>query len=77
MPPPTESNGRGLRILLRSLLIGALGVAPLLVYILLGPKDGNPIGLGLLAALAVAVSGIGMLIGAVIAAMEFISRPKR
>lgn len=77
MPPPTDGNGRGLRILLRSLLIGALGVAPLLVYILLGPKDGNPIGLGLLAALAVAVSGIGMLIGAVIAAMEFFSRPKR
>ena len=77
MPPPTDRNGRGLRILLRSLLIGALGVAPLLVYILLGPKDGNPIGLGLLAALAVAVSGIGMLIGAVIAAMEFFSRPKR
>lgn len=77
MPPPADSNGRGLRILLRSLLIGALGVAPLLVYILLGPKDGNPIGLGLLAALAVAVSGIGMLIGAVIAAMEFFSRPKR
>lgn len=77
MPPPTDGNGRGLRILLRSLLIGALGVAPLLVYMLLGPKDGNPIGLGLLAALAVAVSGIGMLIGAVIAAMEFFSRPKR
>lgn len=77
MPPPTESNGRGLRILMRSLLVGALGVAPLLVYMLLGPKDGNPIGLGLLAALAVAVSGIGMLIGAVIAAMEFFSRPKR
>jgi len=77
VPPPADSNGRGLRILLRSLLIGALGVAPLLVYILLGPKDGNPIGLGLLAALAVAVSGIGMLIGAVIAAMEVFSRPKR
>lgn len=77
MPPPADSNGRGLRILLRSLLVGALGVAPLLVYMLLGPKDGNPIGLGLLAALAVAVSGIGMLIGAVIAAMEFFSRPKR
>jgi len=58
-------------------MIGALGVAPLLVYILLGPRDGNPIGLGLLAVLAVAVSGIGMLIGAVIAAMEFFSRPKR
>ena len=58
-------------------MIGALGVAPLLVYILLGPSDGNPIGLGLLAVLAVAVSGIGMLIGAVIAAMEFFSRPKR
>lgn len=74
---PVDSNGRGLRILLRSLLIGALGVAPLLVYMLLGPKDGNPIGLGLLAVLAVAVSGIGMLIGAVVAGVEFFSRPKR
>lgn len=77
MQSPADSQGRGLRILRRSLAIGALGIAPLLVYMLLGPKDGNPIGLGLLAVLAAAVSGIGILIGAGIAVVEFFNRPKR
>jgi len=29
-------------------LIVAAGTLPLLVYVLLGPKDGNPVGLGIL-----------------------------
>jgi len=42
-----------------------LGVGPLLLYILLGPADGNPIGLGLLAVVAVPVglccAGFGLI----------------
>lgn len=75
--PPPANTSRGVKILLTSLTIGAVGIAPLLLYILLGPKDGNPIGLGLLAVLAAAVGGIGSLIGAVLAAVEFLTRPKR
>lgn len=36
----------------------ALGVGPLLLYIAFGPVDGNPIGLGLLAMVAVPVGGL-------------------
>ncbi len=67
---------RGLRILLFSLTAGAIGTAPLLLYILLGPADGNPIGLGLLAALAVAVALIGGLVGAVALGVEYLRRSR-
>lgn len=46
-------------------LVSVLGAAPLLLYTLLGPADGNPIGLGLLLVVAVPVGalllGIGLL----------------
>lgn len=45
----------------------ALSLAPLLLYVLFGPKDGNPIGLGLLVVVGVpvgvAVSVIGLVVG--------------
>jgi hypothetical protein len=69
-------RGLGVKILLTSLTVGAIGVVPLLLYILLGPKDGNPVGLGLLAMLAVPLTAIGLLIGAVTAAVEFFIRRK-
>ena len=44
-----------------------LSVAPLLLYVLFGPKDGNPIGLGLLMVVGVpvgvAVSVVGLVVG--------------
>lgn len=40
------------KCLKRAAVVAAVGCLPLLLYILLGPRDGNPIGLGLLAALA-------------------------
>jgi hypothetical protein len=50
--------------------IVAAGTLPLLIYVLVGPSDGNPVGLGLLMCLGWLVGGglaiIG-LIGAVIA----------
>ncbi|NGY05200.1 hypothetical protein [Solimonas terrae] len=39
-------------------VIAALGTAPLLLYIIFGPSDGNPIGLGLLAWASWLVGGV-------------------
>ena len=75
-PQPEEKRSRGLKILLTSLAAGAIGIAPLLLYALLGPKNGNPVGLGLLAMLAVPVAAIGSLIGLVTMAVEFFLRPR-
>lgn len=52
-----------LKIFAGSLLFGLLGVTPLLLYIVFGPADGNPIGLGLLAMLAVLVAQGGLAAG--------------
>jgi hypothetical protein len=47
------------------LVVMAVGVAPILLYTLLGPADGNPIGLGLLMVALVPLGfllvGIGLL----------------
>lgn len=75
-PQPEEQSSRGLKIFLTSLAAGAVGIAPLLLYVLLGPKNGNPIGLGLLAMLAVPVAAIGSLIGLVTMAVEYFLRPR-
>lgn len=53
----------GAKIMLLSLAIGVAGVLPLLLYAVLGPEDGNPIGLGLLMVAAVPVAGLGLVIG--------------
>jgi hypothetical protein len=45
-------------------------VGPLLLYIAFGPADGNPIGLGLLAALGVPLSVVLLLVGLVWLAVE-------
>jgi hypothetical protein len=57
-------------MLLAAALSFALTVSPLLVYIAVGPADGNPIGLGLLAALGVPLSIVLLLIGLVWRAVE-------
>jgi hypothetical protein len=53
----------GLKMMRLSIAAGAVGIGPLLLYILIGPKDGNPIGLGLLAMMTVPFAGIGFLAG--------------
>lgn len=73
---PAARRGLGLRILLGSLAAGAVGIAPLLLYILLGPAGGNPIGLGLLAVLASAIAIMGGLIGAVTIGVEYLQRTR-
>lgn len=68
---------KGQRILALSLAIGFAGVLPLLLYVAIGPKDGNPIGLGLLAMLAVPVAAIGALVGLVLLAVDRFVRRRR
>lgn len=46
-------------LLMAGIAVLVLGAGPLLLYMLLGPADGNPIGLGLLAVVAVPV-GLGL-----------------
>ena len=65
-----EHRSRGAKILRNSLVIGLVGAAPLLLYVLLGPADGNPIGLGLLAIVAVPIAIVGGVIGALIMMVE-------
>ena len=57
------SQPAGLKIMAWSAALGFTGVLPLLLYIAFGPADGNPIGLGLLAAAAVPVAGVGLAVG--------------
>jgi hypothetical protein len=66
----------GPRILVTSFAVGVLGVAPLLLYMLFGPADGNPIGLGLLAVVAAPISVGGMALGAIVMAVRYLSRGK-
>jgi hypothetical protein len=73
---PVAGRSRGMKILRTSLLVGAGGIAPLLLYILLGPKNGNPIGLGLLAVVAAPVSLVGLAIGSITLLVERFARPK-
>lgn len=66
----------GLRILAYSLAFGVAGVAPLLLYIAFGPADGNPIGLGLLAVVAVPVGAFGVCIGLIKMLVEHFTRDR-
>lgn len=62
----------GLRLMAMSAALGAAGVLPLLLYVAFGPKDGNPIGLGLLAVAALPVAGVGMAAGAISALVQWL-----
>ena len=60
------------KILLGSFLLGVLSTLPLTIYIAIGPKDGNPIGLGLMALFGIPLSAIGMLAGLILLLLEYI-----
>jgi hypothetical protein len=53
----------GAKIFIASLVLGLVCYSPLQLYIWFGPRDGNPIGLGLLAVAGVPISALGMVIG--------------
>lgn len=61
------------QILSWSLAIGFAGLLPLLLYIALGPADGNPIGLGLLAVVSVPVAAGGAVVGLIKLLVEYFS----
>ncbi|HEX5032768.1 MAG TPA: hypothetical protein VFX78_15085, partial [Candidatus Eisenbacteria bacterium] len=46
------------RFLIAGIVIAAVGYLPLQLYILFGPRDGNPIGLGLLAIFAIPAGAV-------------------
>jgi hypothetical protein len=64
----------GVRLMLGSVVVGLVGVAPLLLYVAIGPADGNPVGLGLLAMLALALGAIGLLLGVVLSLVQLLLR---
>jgi hypothetical protein len=64
----------GARIALGSLALGAGAVLPLALYVVFGPKDGNPIGLGLLAVAGVPIAAVGVLVGVVKLLVERFTR---
>ncbi len=64
----------GVRLMLGSVVAGLVGVAPLLLYIAIGPADGNPVGLGLLAMLALALAAVGLPLGALLALVQRLLR---
>lgn len=60
----------GRQIVAISLIAGAAGVLPLMLYIVFGPANGNPIGLGLLAVVSVPIAAGGILVGAIKALID-------
>ena len=67
----------GKRILFASSMLALLGVGPLLLYVLLGPADGNTIGLGLLAVASAPFAMGGAVIGVIKLLVEFFSSARR
>jgi hypothetical protein len=53
------------RLVKTGVAIAAAGTVPLLLYVVFGPKDGNPIGLGLLMSLAWFVGFVFIIAGLV------------
>jgi hypothetical protein len=70
--PDKVDKPLGRRILITSFAVGVVGVTPLLLYMLFGPSDGNPIGLGLLAVVAAPISVGGMALGAIVMAARYL-----
>jgi hypothetical protein len=68
---------KGLRIVAASLGLGLTGMLPLLAYVAFGPKDGNPIGLGLLAVVAVPIATIGVVVGLIRFVVEVFLRKRQ
>jgi hypothetical protein len=61
----TSPSAPGRKLVKRGLICFLVGYLPLQLYILLGPADGNPIGLGLLFVVAAPAGAIMALIGAI------------
>jgi hypothetical protein len=67
----------GSKIVMASLAVGLAGTVPLLLYIAFGPADGNPIGLGLLAAVSVPVAAVGVFAGLISMLVQYVARREK
>jgi hypothetical protein len=70
MQPTQPPLRRGLRALMIAIAVAVATIGPLAAYVAFGPADGNPIGLGLLAAVGVPVSGVLLLVALVQLAVD-------
>lgn len=59
------SRWTGKYIMSGGIKLAALGTAPIVLYGIFGPNDGNPIGLGLLAMVAIPVGALVVVVGAI------------
>ena len=71
MDHPQQSYIKRLKI---GALIVAVGTVPLLIYVMVGPKDGNPIGLGLLMWLSWLTGGVLLAWGGIGGLMAYLGR---
>jgi hypothetical protein len=58
-----SNSQRGIKIIALSLLLVLVSAAPIMLYFVFGPADGNPVGLGLLFAVGALIGHVGFLIG--------------
>lgn len=58
-----STSQRGIKVIALSLLLVFVSAAPIMLYIVFGPEDGNPVGLGLLFAAGAFIGHIGFVIG--------------
>ncbi len=61
-----SQSPRGLKVIALSLLLVLVCAAPMMLYVVFGPEDGNPVGLGWLFALGALVAHVGFTIGLVL-----------
>jgi hypothetical protein len=56
---------RGLKLIALSLVVLLLSALPIMIYVAIGPADGNPVGLGLLFFAGAMVAHVGFVVGLV------------
>jgi len=71
---PAARGSLGWKIIAASVGVGVAGALPLAVYRLVGPADGNPIGLGLLFVLGALAAKVGVGLGLVELLIERLRR---
>lgn len=70
--PAREGWFTGSRMVVAGVAVAVLGAAPILLYGLFGPADGNPVGLGLLMMAAVPVGAMLAGLGLIRMAIEWL-----
>jgi hypothetical protein len=72
-----SNSQRGIKVIALSLLLVLVSAAPIMLYVVFGPADGNPVGLGLLFAAGALIGHIGFVIGILLLLWDnFISNKK-